>query len=161
MEKSSFIRGAILLMCTTALSASAAGDNMLVHINGSTAPVQVEISGQTKITFDNAVMKISQTSGDTTLDIADIDRMVFDLHTSSVDNIEASLDQDITFVVDGKHISATSASGSEITLHIYDTAGHNVATTVAPGNVEFDFSDRKAGVYIIICGDKTLKYLNR
>ena len=161
MEKSSLIRGTFLLACATAISAHAASDNMLVHINGSTTPVKVEVSDQTKITFDNNVMKISQTSGDTTLDIADIDHIVFDLHTSSVENIEASLDQDITFVVYGKHISATSASGNEITLHIYDTAGHNVATTVAPENVEFDFSDRKAGVYIIICGDKTIKYLNR
>lgn len=161
MEKSSLIRGTFLLACATAISAHAASDNMLVHINGSTTPIKVEVSAQTKITFDNNVMKISQTSGDTTLDIADIDHIVFDLQTSSTENIEASIDSDITFAVAGKLITATSASGAEISMHIYDTTGQHVATLAAPGNIDFDFSDRKAGVYIIICGGKTIKYLNR
>ena len=164
MEKAPTITrcAAILLGYTFAISsASAAGDNMIVHINGSPTPMQVEISENTKITFDNSTMRISQTAGETVLDINDIDKMVFDLHTSSIENTSAAISDDVTFTVAGKHITATSASESHISLHIYDTAGRKVAEVSGRGAVEYDFTDTKSGVYIILCGDKTIKYLNR
>ncbi|ROT06473.1 hypothetical protein EEL42_08665 [Muribaculaceae bacterium Isolate-100 (HZI)] len=72
-------RLAILLGCTVyGFTASAAGDNMLVHINGSSTPLKVEISENTKITFDNSTICIAQTAGETTIEVKDIDKIVFD-----------------------------------------------------------------------------------
>lgn len=155
-------RLAILLGCTVyGFTASATDDNMLVHINGSSTPVQVEISENTKITFDNSTICIAQTAGETTIEVKDIDKIVFDLHTSSIENTSVSLSDDISFTVAGTLITATSVSESHLSLHIYDTSGRKVAEVSGHGSTDYDFSGAKSGVYIILCGDKTIKYLNR
>ncbi|WP_290067931.1 T9SS type A sorting domain-containing protein [Muribaculum intestinale] len=155
-------RLAILLGFTVyGFTASAAGDNMLVHINGSSTPLKVEISEKTKITFDNSTMCIAQTAGETAIDVNEIDRIVFDLHTSSIDDTSVSLSDDVTFTVAGTLITAKSVSESHLSLHIYDTSGRKVAEVSGHGSTDYDFSGAKSGVYIILCGYKTIKYLNR
>lgn len=134
---------------------------MLVHINGSSTPLKVEISEKTKITFDNSTMCIAQTAGETAIDVNEIDRIVFDLHTSSIDDTSVSLSDDVTFTVAGTLITAKSVSESHLSLHIYDTSGRKVAEVSGHGSTDYDFSGAKSGVYIILCGYKTIKYLNR
>ncbi|ROT07855.1 T9SS C-terminal target domain-containing protein, partial [Muribaculaceae bacterium Isolate-100 (HZI)] len=85
----------------------------------------------------------------------------FDLHTSSIENTSVSLSDDISFTVAGTLITATSVSESHLSLHIYDTSGRKVAEVSGHGSTDYDFSGAKSGVYIILCGDKTIKYLNR
>ena len=74
----------------------------------------------------------------------DIDKIVFDLHTSSIDDTSVSLSDDISFTVAGTLITATSVSESHLSLHIYDTSGRKVAEVSGQGSTDYDFSGAKA-----------------
>ena len=156
-------RSAWSMACIMTLTGAtmSADDQMLVHLNNASSPHKIEVSGKTKKKKKKNIMNVSQSSGTMSINIADIDRMVFDLQTSSADEIDTPLDGEISFAVTGRRVTATSTSGGEVTLRIYDTAGHTTASLSSPGTVEFDFSGMQPGVYIILCNGKTIKYLNK
>ena len=139
----------------------ASPDHMLVHVNGTDTPHSIEISADTRITFDNTTMHVAHPAGNLSLEIADIDRMVFDLATSSTEEIEATLDADITITAAGGHVTAISASGAPVALAVYDATGRRVISANGAGTASADLSACRQGVYIIVCGNKTIKYLNR
>ena len=162
MAKLSIKHAAALLGVSIAVGvAYAKPDDVLLYVKGQGAPTTVALTPSTKITFDSNTLIASTSDGKISLDIADIDRIEFDLKTSSEEEIEAPLSEDITINIYGKNVSVSSASGANVDLKVYDTAGHQIANHVGEGNVEVDFNDKKAGVYIIVCGDKTIKYLNK
>lgn len=152
---------AILSFMILPLTMSATPDQLLVHVNGQETPTAIEITDQTKISFGNTTLDIKQPSGNLSIEIADIDRLTFDLETSSEDEIDMPLTDDVTFSVTGRHVTITSSSGTPLTLTVYDATGHCIESVSGTGCVETDFSDRRPGVYILVCGNKTIKYLNR
>lgn len=139
----------------------ASPDHMLVHVNGSDTPHSIEISADTRITFDNTTMHVAHPAGNLSLEIADIDRMVFDLETSSTEEVEAALDADITITAAAGHVTAVSASGAQVSLVVYDATGRHVSSATGEGMADADMSGCRPGVYILVCGNKTIKYLNR
>lgn len=161
--KTIITNGIAAAVCAIAIPALAwaAPDHMLVHVKSTDNPHSIEISDQTRITFDNTTMNISHPSGNLSMEIANIYRMEFDLQTTSTDDIETSLDSGITFKVTGHHIEAVSATGARINMDVYDSTGRHISSISGEGMVETDFFDYRQGVYIIVCGNKTIKYLNR
>ena len=61
----------------------------------------------------------------------------------------------------GKTVKATSASGAEVEIRVYNMAGIAAAGIRAKGEAEIDFSKLQSGVYIIVCGNKNIKYSNK
>lgn len=164
MRNRLFIRGALLLLAAAATATAMADDAvpvMLVHTQSGTGPLQVEVSGKTRITFAGNTMQISQASGESKLDIGDVNYMEFDMRTSSDENLCAPLTDDITLAVAGKTVKATSASGAEVEIRVYNMAGIATAGIRAKGEAEIDFSKLQSGVYIIVCGNKNIKYSNK
>lgn len=162
MAKISIRHASALLGASLAIGAAhASPDDVLLFVKGQEAPASVALTTSTKITFHNNTLTATTPDGYISLDIADIDRIEFDLRTSSDEQIDAPLSEDITFNITRKTVAVTSANGAAVNLKIYDTAGYLIANPAGNGSVEVDFNNIRPGVYIIICGDKTIKYLNK
>lgn len=157
MIRKSLTLGSLLAVCAT----MAADDKIVVNVNGADAPHTVALTDISRITFGDGTMTIAKSSGDLTLALTDIKNMAFDLSTSSADEITAPLTDDINLTVNGRHLSATSASGKRVEIAVYDTTGAAVAHIGADATATVDFSARRPGVYIVVCGGKVVKYLNQ
>lgn len=155
-----------LLGVAAAMTASAqtGTDKMVIHRTGGGEPAQIVISNQTKITFDSENMIVSQ--GDATDDFkiafADVDKIDFDLNTSSVDDIEAALGDNVVVSVKNGVVVITPADNSvPVTYGVYSVNGLTVASGIADSETTVDFTTMPRGVYVIKANSKVVKFINK
>ena len=140
------VRIALLLACTAMAGAtSGSRDNVVIHMSNGGSPFQAALRQTTRISFQGS----------------SIERMTFDLATSSAEELDSPLTDDLTFTVEREKVKLVSASGGDIEMHVFDAAGHHVGAISSTGEAEFDFTDMNPGIYVIATAGKSIKYLNK
>ncbi len=155
----------ILLSFASLVAASVAfgaPDDIVVEMSNGSDSYKADLSKNTRITFRGSSMIIKAAGEpDVSIPVRDIHRIVFDLATSSVEEIEAVLTDDLTFIVEHKKVRVISASGGNVELHIFDASGRLADVVTGIREAEYDFSDKDTGVYIVTSSGKNIKYLNK
>ncbi len=151
-----------LSICLTSVARSEV-DKMVIHLNGGGEAKEFVISDKTKITFDGNSMSVSQDVGDSFMvSVADVDKISFDLQSSSVEEIETSLGDNVSVVVNGGCVTIGSTDGvSAVNYGAYSTSGQTVVSGVTDREVTIDFTAMQRGVYIIKANSKTIKFINK
>lgn len=157
------VRIALLLACTAMAGAtSGSRDNVVIHMSNGGSPFKAALRQTTRISFQGSSMVINEAGGPAvTIPVRDIERMTFDLATSSAEELDSPLTDDLTFTVEREKVKLVSASGGDIEMHVFDAAGHHVGAISSTGEAEFDFTDMNPGIYVIATAGKSIKYLNK
>lgn len=147
---------------TTAVAANAQEPvgTMHVHCLGG-EPTSVPLTTATHITFDAEGEQMLVSQGDTEplmFPVGDIDKILFDLKTSSVDEVRSDLGG-VTVTV--SHGVLTLESPAPFSYGAWNAAGVTVANGKAESTVTLDFTSLPAGVYIVRAGGKTVKFTNK
>lgn len=105
-------------------------------------------------------MTVSHAEVETEIALADVNEIVFDIEAASGENLIADLSDGVTLKVEGKTVTAVSANDSGVTLEAFNSAGIKVAS-VTGKIASIDMSKKNAGIYILRCSGKTIKFINR
>ncbi|MDE6017412.1 MAG: T9SS type A sorting domain-containing protein [Muribaculaceae bacterium] len=155
----------ILLTFASLLAASAtfgAPDDVVVQMSNGSDSYKADLSKISRITFRGSSMIIKAAGEpDVSIPVRNIERMVFDLNTSSAEEMESALSEDLTFIVEHKKVRIVSATGGDVQMHVFDASGRQVDVVSGASEAEYDFSDKNTGVYIITSSGKSIKYLNK
>lgn len=125
-------------------------------------PTVIPMTVETRIAFstDGTRMLVTPATGMETqsFNVADVNRVTFDLTYSGTDDIMASAGEVSIVNRDGKVI--VSAPG---VFHygVWNMSGVCITSGDASDNVTLDFSSRPDGVYVIMAAGKTIKFINR
>ena len=163
MKKYPNVRIALTLASIAAVGvAFGSPDDIVVQMSNGSASYKADLSKSPRITLQVSSMVIN-TAGEpaVSIPVRDIERMVFDLATSSIEEMESSLTEELTFVVERKKVRIISASGGDVELRVFDASGRQIDAVSASGEAEYDFSGMNTGVYIITSAGKSIKYLNK
>ena len=154
----------VLTLASMAIASAAFGypDDIVVHKSNGSSPFKTELSKTSRITFQGSSMMIKEAGGPAvSIPLRDIARIVFDLSTSSSEEMESNLTEELKFIVERKKVKLISVSGGDVELFVFDAAGHQVGAVSSKGETEYDFTDKEAGVYILTSAGKSIKYLNK
>ena len=146
-----------------ALSAAmVAGGNLYaddkIVVSGLEGSQAISIADISQITFNGDVMTVTTVNGPVDYRLSDVDNITFDLATSAVDEIEASLAEDVNLNVSGGVLTVTAPAEVPLLVAVYNLKGILVATQAGYESVSVDFNNMLPGVYIVKANGKTIKF---
>lgn len=128
--------------------------------NGGKTPFA--ITEQTRLKVGPGTITIADgPSAPVEIAIADIEKITFDLSTSSIENISAELGDGVTVEVQGPVVSIIPSGDAPVNYGAYTINGLTIAVGTASAPVEIDFSNYSPGLYIIRANSKTVKFVNK
>ena len=153
---------ALCLMTGIGTAVSAEQPVLVFQKSGSADPAKVALTTDTRIVFSDDAKQLNVSDPaqpqDATFDLADVEKITFDLSSSSVDDITAQLG---ALTITNHFGTVTLEADGAINYGAWTAAGQQVMSGTANGNVELDFKSLPAGVYILKANDKTIKFINK
>lgn len=147
---------AFALFALLATGVGHADDKLVVTAAGG-SQTGVSISDISRISFDGNRMIVTTSAGDTPYELADIDKISFDLSTSALDDIEVPMD-DITVSVSGGVLTVKASADIPLDVAVYNLRGVLVSSQSGTEQISVDFNALASGVYIVKANDKTIKF---
>lgn len=152
-----------LFVFAVSLNAVTGKEKIVITMSGADSPHKIEITGSTRITFDSASGKMLVGSPDSPIpvefDINDIERITFDMTTSSAESIATDLDG-VSIVNNHGVVTITAAEGT-VTYAAWNSKGLSVAAGTSADPVVLDFTAMPGEVYIVKANYKILKFVNK
>lgn len=149
-----------LVAAATAISCATAQTPPHISVVTTTSdnPHHFMIDDLEKLTFEGQEMIVHHADGTTRFNVADIDRLAFDLEMTAIDEIKTDLSDEIQITSSAGILTITALESTPIHVQVYDINGRLIDNTVANTTVSIDFNTKAAGVYIIRANNKTIKY---
>lgn len=120
---------------------------------------QVPVGENVRISFEGTQMTLQHNDSEMTFDVNDIQKIVFDLTVTSVDEINTQLGDNLKVEYAGGVFSFRTYDDSPITLNLYDIKGFILKTFAGKGYCSLDTTDLISGTYIIKANDKLIKFV--
>lgn len=149
------------MVLALAMPVSAVAKDTFTVVPASGDNLVFDATSGTSITFKGRTMTITTADGSTPILLDDVSEITFQLEAASDHDITAELAEGLVLTVKGRKVTATAAADTHVVLEAFTTAGIMAARAAAPGSAEIDFTDMPAGIYIIRCADKAIKFTNR
>ena len=155
---------AYLLTAIVALSgfipfyAAADNDTMVISSDDGTAS-KIALTSISKITFGEGTMIVATADGDKEFSLKSIDDITFDMVVTGIDDVTATLGEEITVEITNGLLTATSAPATTINASVYDVKGTIHISTTGNTTVTIDLASLQPGAYIVRVNDKTIKFI--
>lgn len=120
---------------------------------------QVPVGESVRISFEGTQMTLQNVDTEMTFDVNDIQKIVFDITVTSVDEIKTQLGESLEVEYIGGIFSFRTADEAPISVNLYDIKGILLKTFAGNGHYSLDTNDLLKGTYIIKANDKLIKYI--
>lgn len=148
---------AIMLSATLAVEAAS---NLVVHYkSGQTSPQEFPMSEITRLTFADGKLGLNRTSGDaTTIRLADIDRLTFDVKSGVEDVLPESSNAGLVYNRASALLSVAGIT-AETCLRIYSMSGATLLTIPNYAGEQVSVATLAPGIYVVAAGNNNFKFV--